>query len=457
MFLPQTRFGLAVSLLLLGSFSNAADYYTSIRPIIETKCNHCHSGTGVSFAFGDLEGAYGFRAAMANAVAARRMPPWMAAPGVQNYQHDLSLSTSEIAQFSNWAKAGYPLGDKLKYRAKSATKPAFKADLTLEVPSSKGFLPNQAARDDYRCFLVDWPVKTTMYVRGLELKPGNLKISHHAILYAVEGTYRSALMAMDNAEEEPGYRCFGGPLPDRFGDAQQKLIFEKGFPDAVAKIQASQFWLSHWAPGMDGYTLPPDTGMLVKPGSVLILQMHYYTGFAQNQRDSGTKIGVMLSKSVKKPAFNWPLSNSQWLEAQTNKSLVVPPMQNLSVSEEVSFAGLDQYLSALSGVPMTQITGLELHSANLHMHLIGASGRVTLFNPTGKAETLLNVPRYEFGWQRDFVFTQPKIIPKSDLGQWRLKVECTFANSGATPVFGGYGSDQEMCYNFSYIAVSRKP
>lgn len=456
MFVNQTRVFSALLLLLLASLSTAADYYTSIRPIIETKCNHCHSGSGVSFAFGDLDRAYEFRAAMANAVASRRMPPWMAAPNEQKYQHDLSLSTGEIAEFSNWAKAGFPLGDKKKYRVKIVAKPQFKADLTLEVPSSKRYLPNQDTRDDYRCFLVDWPVKTPMYVRGLELKPGNLKISHHAILYAVDGNYRSALMAMDQAEAEPGYRCFGGPMPDRFGDAQQKKVFEKSFPDAVAKIQASQFWLSHWAPGMDGYTLPTDTGMLVKPGSVLIVQMHYYTGFALNQRDSGTKIGVMLAKSVSKPAFNWPLSNSQWLEAPTNKSLVVPPMQNLSVSEEVSFAGLDQYISALSGVPMSQITGLELHSANLHMHLIGASGRVTLLNPEDKEETLLNVPQFQFGWQRDFVFAQAKIIPKKELARWRLKVECTFANAGTMPVYGGYGSDQEMCYNFSYIAVSRK-
>jgi hypothetical protein len=327
----------------------------------------------------------------------------------------------------------------------------------MEVPSSKGFLPNQAARDDYRCFLVDWPLKTPMYIRGIELKPGNLKISHHAILYAVDGKHRSALIAMDNSEKEPGYRCFGGPLPDRFGDAQQKSTFEKNFPDAVAKIQANQFWLSHWAPGMDGYTLPSDTGMLVKPGSVLIVQMHYYTGFALDQRDSGTKIGVMLAKSVGKPAFNWPITNVQWLQAQSNKSLVVPPMHSSTVSTEASFAGLDQYISALSGVPVAQITGLELYSANLHMHLIGSSGRVTLFDPKGRGETLLHIPRFDFGWQRDFMFTKPKIVPTRELKNWRVKVECTFANPSEKPVFGGYGSDQEMCYNFSYIAVSRKP
>jgi hypothetical protein len=110
--------------LMASVLAQSADYYTSIRPIIETKCNHCHSGAGVSFAFGDLEGAYNFRAAMVGAVESRRMPPWMAAPGVQEYQHDLSLSTAEIAQFSNWAKLGYPLGDKPEIPRENASQAA---------------------------------------------------------------------------------------------------------------------------------------------------------------------------------------------------------------------------------------------------------------------------------------------------------------------------------------------
>ena len=149
--------------------------------------------------------------------------------------------------------------------------------------------------------------------------------------------------------------------------------------------------------------------MLVNPKSMLIVQMHYYTGFAMEQRDPGMKINFQLAKSVLKPAFNWPLTEQKWLNSTKNNSLIVPPMQSQSVSTEGSLANLDAYLAALSGVPKDQITGLEVHSANIHMHLIGASGEVTLIGPEG-SEALLKVPRYEFGWQRDFMLVKPKII-----------------------------------------------
>ena len=437
------------------SEAKAADYYTTIRPIIESKCLHCHSGKGVSFAFGDLDGAYAFRAAMTNAVAQRRMPPWMAAPGVQKYQHDLSLTAEDFAAFAHWGKANFPLGDKRKYRAQTAPLSVFKSDVSLLVPGSEDFLPEQSARDDYRCFLAPWPLKTPMYVRGIEVVPGNLRIAHHAILYVVDEKYATSLRAMDAEEKGAGYKCFGGPLPDRFGDPTQAAIFEKRFPKSIKEIQEHQFWLAHWAPGMSGYVLPKDTGMLVNPKSMLIVQMHYYTGFAMEQRDPGMKINFQLAKSVLKPAFNWPLTEQKWLNSTKNNSLIVPPMQSQSVSTEGSLANLDAYLAALSGVPKDQITGLEVHSANIHMHLIGASGEVTLIGPEG-SEALLKVPRYEFGWQRDFMLVKPKIIPKEALAKWKIRVRCTFTNPNTEPVYGGFGSDQEMCYNFSLISISRK-
>jgi hypothetical protein len=32
-------------------------------------------------------------------------------------------------------------------------------------------------------------------------------------------------------------------------------------------------------------------------------------------------------------------------------------------------------------------------------------------------------------------------------------VECTYENPTDEPIYGGYGSYDEMCFNFSYIAV----
>ena len=53
------------------------------------------------------------------------------------------------------------------------------------------------------------------------------------------------------------------------------------------------------------------------------------------------------------------------------------------------------------------------------------------------------------------MFTEGKMIPRSEFEDSRLIVECTFSNYTDETVIGGYGSDDEMCFNFSYIAVIR--
>ena len=66
-------------------------------------------------------------------------------------------------------------------------------------------------------------------------------------------------------------------------------------------------------------------------------------------------------------------------------------------------------------VPQDRIQGLEIHSANLHMHSFGHSGEITLTHDTGRVETLLSVPRWDLAWQRDFTFTAPKTIGRDAL------------------------------------------
>ncbi|MFW6193454.1 MAG: hypothetical protein ACOC83_08195, partial [Gemmatimonadota bacterium] len=93
------------------------------------------------------------------------------------------------------------------------------------------------------------------------------------------------------------------------------------------------------------------------------------------------------------------------------------------------------------------------HSANLHMHAFGHSGEITLVDADGRPETLLSVPRWDLRWQRDFTFTEPKVIPRDEIKATSLRLRCSYHNSTDEPVHGGFGSFDEMCFNFSYIAV----
>jgi hypothetical protein len=53
-----------------------------------------------------------------------------------------------------------------------------------------------------------------------------------------------------------------------------------------------------------------------------------------------------------------------------------------------------------------------LWSLSPHMHVRGKDFLYTAVYPDGRKETLLSVPRYDFGWQTTYVFREPKVMPK---------------------------------------------
>ena len=138
-------------------------------------------------------------------------------------------------------------------------------------------------------------------------------------------------------------------------------------------------------------------------------------------------------------------------------SIRVPAGDSASVSLTEDLGDYIGYIASVTGVPRDRIDGIELHSANLHMHGIGKSAEVTLERAGAERETLLAIPRWDLGWQRDFTFVQPKVFTREQIAGTKLRLRCTYFNPKEKTVFGGLGSDDEMCFNFSYIAVREKP
>jgi hypothetical protein len=149
------------------------------------------------------------------------------------------------------------------------------------------------------------------------------------------------------------------------------------------------------------------------------------------------------------------MTRGSWLDAGENQSLMVPPLGRATYELRTTLADILPLVEQVTGVE--DVAALTVHSANLHMHKIGHSGAVTLTEGDGRKQTLLAVPRWDLAWQRDFTFVEPKVFEAEDFEDTVLAVECTFENPSREVVFGGYGSDEEMCFNFSYIAVQAAP
>jgi len=147
-----------------------------ITPILQNHCLLCHSESGISFSFENPETAYKFGPAMVSAVEERRMPPWLAEPSHIQYEDDYSLNKEEIRTFTQWGENNYARNNALikvknilSYTAQNST---FKSDKEVIVNNGNSYLPNQNKKDDYHCFLMEWPEKEKTYITGLRAIPG---------------------------------------------------------------------------------------------------------------------------------------------------------------------------------------------------------------------------------------------------------------------------------------------
>ncbi|MGI9625674.1 MAG: hypothetical protein ACR2QM_02460 [Longimicrobiales bacterium] len=442
---------------LVPSSGSAQTYDADIRPLIDENCVGCHSPEGLAFSMEDSEDTYERRRDISRMVTGRRMPPWLAEAGHQQYEGDLSLSEAEVDRVKQWADAGFPRGAPYRQTVSPRNAMAFESDMTLEILPGASYLPNQTRFDDYRCFVVDWPGNEPLYITGFGTTPGNALVSHHTVVYAVDAAVRERFHELAEAEEGHGYECFGGALPDRILQRDERAAYEAEYPNGVRELANGNYWLAHWAPGMFGQAFPEETGILMEPGGALVVQMHYYSADAPGESDAGTKLAFQTAESVARPAFHFQQTSNEWLDARENGSMVIPVGEKGTFEVTETLGDWLGYVSFVTKVPREEIVGLDLHSANLHMHANGHSGVITLQGGEAENEVLLNVPRWDLRWQRDFMFTAPKTFDVDALDDTHITVQCTFENLTEETVYGGFGSDEEMCFNFSYIAVRTAP
>lgn len=432
---------------------SAQDYYSDIRPILTANCVRCHSDSGVGWSMEDPEEAFRKRRQIAGMILDRTMPPWLAEPGHQDYVGDMSLSPAVLDVVRSWRDAGMPKGEARPDAAPPARHAGFQADVSIELMPGGSYLPEQSDTDEYRCFVVDWTGDEVSWVTGFRAVPGNLRVAHHVVVHAVSPEMRDRFKELEDGEEGRGYRCFGGALPDRLDGRAEREAYEARYPSGVRELSRGNWWLAHWAPGMDGHRFPEGTGLRLEPGSALVVQMHYYTREAPGESDAGTRLDFQVASSVERPALHLAQTRNAWLVAERNGSMVIPPGERATYEVADDLGDLVGYIARITDVEEDRIQALEIHSANLHMHAFGHSGRITLTDRNGRQETLLNVPRWDLAWQRDFTFVEPKVFARDELEGTRLGVECTYQNDTEDTVYGGYGSFDEMCFNFSYIAV----
>lgn len=156
----------------------------------------------------------------------------------------------------------------------------------------------------------------------------------------------------------------------------------------------TQKGMQAWGGSVGGYTVgmestvaPKGIGSWVPAGGQFAYQMHY-TPFGK-EAVSAEQIGLYFYKDGEKPDLimrETPLVD-QFIKIPANDP----------AHKEVAYFDF----------PKDAI----LHTAVVHAHYRGTYSKLEIRYPDGKQETILNVPFYDFNWQRMYEFAEPVKIP----------------------------------------------
>jgi hypothetical protein len=432
-------------------------WHQDIKPLLDSSCIDCHAEGKLAFPLETIDQAVRHKDSVLSAVTQRRMPIWLAAPGHRLYNDDPTLSDDDIAKLSLWYENGSPEGTPQQTpidNAGSLPLTAWNPDIEIApLPHDKVYVPSIGRPDDYRCFMAEWPSEDPVrYITGFHVIPGNERIVHHLVAFKVSRSVVPMLNKLMAEETRPGYQCFGGSYPDRLADENVRIRMEKEFPGALAQLKTADMWLFHWAPGMSETLLPDGIGIPVRNDDVILLQVHYYPGNSPGESDSGTTVQFKTASFVDKPAFVYAMSRDEWFSGRASNSMVIAPGEEKTFTTSETLAEIVRYGRQQLGITKAA-TAVEIHSANLHMHSYGTASTTGLTHPDGRREVLLDIPVWDVHWQRDFIFKNMINIPAQAMEGTVQDLSCRYVNPSQKPIYGGLGSDDEMCISMSIYAL----
>ncbi len=416
MITKSTGFKLLVS-LSMGLFSASAvasesqpTFSEDIAPIVFNHCTECHRPDQVApFTLMNYKDVKKRGRTVARVVEKRFMPPWKADPGFGDFHDERRLSDKEIALIRSWVDAGMPEGDP----SKTPSLPDFPKDWILGKPD-RLFAPSETytlgpeGRDEYRCFVIPTGFTEDVYVKAVEVKPGNRTVVHHVIAYVdprQEGRKRDA------ATPEPGYISFGGP-----------------------GVRGAD-WLDAWVPGMVPRKLPEGVGKLIPAGSDLILQVHYHR--SGKPEDDLTQFGIYLAEEK--------ITHRARVRSVADNKLDIPP-------------GDGNYKAVAT---MTLPSDITIFEVMPHMHLLGKSMDVRATLPDGSKAPMIRISDWDFNWQIPYVYKTPLKLPKGTV----IQMNAAFDNSAENPsnpntppqrVRRGEQTTDEMCMAFFTYVVDQE-
>jgi tetratricopeptide (TPR) repeat protein len=347
-----------------------------VAPIIFEHCSRCHRpGEIAPFSLLTFQDVRPRAAAIARVTETRQMPPWKPEPGYGEFVGARRLTNRQLDTIRQWVRDGAPEGDP----ANLPSPPPFNDGWQLGEPDlivtmTEPFTVPASGSDLLRNFVIPIPLASVRYVRGIEFRPGNHRVVHHANM-RIDRT--GAARRADAADRNLGFDGF---------------ISAGNFPDGH---------FLGWTPGQ----LPPladgDLTWPLDPGSDLVVQLH--------MRPVGTASPVQVS-------VGFFFSNSA---PRRTPMMLRLGRQNIDIAAgQRDYVSEDRYVLPVD----VDAIGVQPHA---HYRAKQIEGRAIL--PDGTEQWLIHIKDWDFNWQDAYRFAKPIRLPRGTV----LTTRFTYDNSPA--------------------------
>lgn len=338
-------------------------YEKDIAPILVEKCMQCHVEGGIAtWAMKDYETVFGWSNMMREVIRTKRMPPWQADAHYGKYKNDISLSQEEIQTLVHWIEAG------AKREGGEDPLKKYEAKIATWELGEPDILIELEPEEipatgviEYRYQEFELDFEKDVWANAIQVIPGNTAVMHHMLV---------------------------------------SVIYPDGF---VEPMDRKSPWLdglfASWAPGLEVEKFPAGSGRILPKGSKLWFQLHYTT--SGKEETDASKIGIYITEE--KPEKEYLIVGPY------NPEIVIPPHAKAYKNKAKEVFDRD----------------IVLYGMGPHMHFRGKSMKYTAIYPDQSKEILLNVPNYNFNWQRYYLLEEPKSLPAGTT----ILVEAAFDNS----------------------------
>ncbi len=444
--------------------ADSITFHRDVEPIIQKRCQPCHrEGQIAPFPLIEFEDVAGWAGMIREVVVNRRMPPWHADPEHGVFSNDRSLSPQEVATLVGWIDNGAPRGVPADAPEPVSFPEGWQVgepDAVFEIPEP--FDVPAAGAVPYRYAVVETGLKEDRWVVASEVQAGERGVVHHILVFAV-----------DPDDPRRWRRETGGGTRGYFSimvPGERPVVH----PDGMAKrlpAGATLIFQIHYTPNgravrdrsrvgfvfaRKPITAEVHTRSAVNRAGLLIpprAERHEIRATYRFRRPAKL-LGLLPHMHLRGESFRYQL------HLPSSVRVSAPPRFDLLAPEWLSrcrYDGATRRLTWAGAMPD------DVHERLRSMYESSADrDAIDRLRREARTEILLNVPRYDFGWQNTYRLAEPRTVPRETLleciahyNNSRFNPALTSDMWSKTVLWGDQTWDEMMIGYFDFVSAER--